>query len=277
MELDPVIDRLFTVPPTQFVKARDACVAEARRAGQRELAATVKGLRRPTSSAWATNLLAHQRQAQLEQLLDLGATMRAAQTNPDATQLRGLSQQGRELVGALITEAKHLASDLGQPLTAVATQEVEATLNAALADADAADELKAGRLVLPLSYTGLGITISEDTGQTRPLSPRAAGQLPAQNVPGREDQHQKRRVTPEAQSALAAAESHVAELERRTHEAIVEHVRCHERVADIERQLEDARSAEERAERALREAQQAQATAEAELATLRREVRRARS
>ena len=56
--------------PSEFTSRRDALAAEARRAGDRALAAEVKKLRRPTTGAWLANLLVRQRRDEVAQLLD---------------------------------------------------------------------------------------------------------------------------------------------------------------------------------------------------------------
>ena len=48
---------LYALAPGDFTGERDRLVREARDAGDRELAATLKGLRRPVLAAWAVNLL----------------------------------------------------------------------------------------------------------------------------------------------------------------------------------------------------------------------------
>ncbi len=58
VDLDTVGTELYGLRPTEFTAARDAQAAAARRGGDRELAAAIKKLRRPTPAAWLVNLLA---------------------------------------------------------------------------------------------------------------------------------------------------------------------------------------------------------------------------
>jgi hypothetical protein len=78
-ELESIADELYGLPPAKFTAARDSHAAAARRSGDRELAAAIKGLKRPTSSAWLVNLLVRRQRQQVEELLDLGTAMRQAQ------------------------------------------------------------------------------------------------------------------------------------------------------------------------------------------------------
>ncbi|MDP8988077.1 MAG: hypothetical protein M3N11_06985, partial [Actinomycetota bacterium] len=52
------LDQLYELEPRHFVAARDRLVRELRAAGERQAAAAVKGLRRPTVVAWALNQVA---------------------------------------------------------------------------------------------------------------------------------------------------------------------------------------------------------------------------
>ena len=59
MDLDTVADELYRLDPGDFVEVRKARVAQARKAGDRELANAIGQLRKPTVVAWTVNLLAH--------------------------------------------------------------------------------------------------------------------------------------------------------------------------------------------------------------------------
>ncbi|WP_149038293.1 hypothetical protein [Kitasatospora sp. MBT63] len=67
-----VEDELYALPVSEFTAARDGAAARARRDGDRELAARLRKLRRPTASAHAVNLLARNHRSELADLLDLG-------------------------------------------------------------------------------------------------------------------------------------------------------------------------------------------------------------
>jgi hypothetical protein len=149
-ELDDVADRLYALAPEDFTAARDA---EARRAGSRQLRAQVMALRRPTVSAWVVDRLAREQPDLFRQLLDLGPAMAVAQREGQGQALRALGHQRRELVAAVTATAVDLA---GRDLTPQVRTEVEQTLEAALADPAAADAVRSGRLVRPLSYAGFG-------------------------------------------------------------------------------------------------------------------------
>src|SRR5580704_17627498 len=116
VDLDSIAGKLYGVSPESFVSARSAEVRAARSAGDRQLAAAVAQLRRPTVGAWLANQLARECKDELEALLDLGLSMRHAQEAGDGPELRLLTRQRRQMVAALVSEAKRLARTRDQPL-----------------------------------------------------------------------------------------------------------------------------------------------------------------
>jgi hypothetical protein len=234
MDLDAAADELYGLEPSAFVDRRSALAAEARAGGDRSLAQSIGRLRKPSVSAWLTNQLARDSSESLHRLLDLGDALRKAQERLAGDELRRLAQQGRSSVDGLVDEAAALAQRAGQKPSASTLAEVEATLQAALADPAVGDEVRAGHLTAPLAHTGFG-----------PL-PTAAGPSPSAAA------------TPARTRASAAAEQAEARLEERRRE----HVRARERhesadkkVRTIEAELRAARAEATAAERALREAE----------------------
>ncbi|MET9515600.1 hypothetical protein [Streptomyces sp. NPDC002994] len=151
MDLESITDELYGLAPADFTAARNERAAAARAAGDRELAARIQALRRPTLSAWAGNLLVRRQPEQVQPLLSLGEGMRRAHRDLDGEQLRELGRRQHDLVGALGRQAKQLAADAGHPVSEDVQHEVERTLHAVLADPEAAQEWAAGRLTKPLS------------------------------------------------------------------------------------------------------------------------------
>jgi len=156
-DLASAAEELYALSPGDFTAARDERVAQARTSGNRDLARAIGALRRPTVSAWLVNQLVRESGDQVGELLALGESLRQAQQDLAGEQVRELSVQRRRLVAALVAEAKRLAERDGRAVGLQVEREVEATLQAALADADAAAAVRAGCLASPLSYAGLGI------------------------------------------------------------------------------------------------------------------------
>jgi DNA repair exonuclease SbcCD ATPase subunit len=154
--VESVAEDLYALPQAEFTAARDARSAAAKRDGDRVLADAIKKLARPTTAAWLANLLVRERTQQVEELLELGEAMREAQADLAADQMRQLATQRRQIVSALGREAAKLASDQGQRVSRSIREEMEGTLEAALADPAAGEALRSGRLTTSLRYTGLG-------------------------------------------------------------------------------------------------------------------------
>lgn len=121
-----------------------------------ELAAAIKALRRPTASASLANLLVRRHREQVDKLTELGSAMRQAQAELAVGDLRRLSQQRQPVISALEAEVRRLATEQGHDVSAVTAEELRATLEAAIADPDAAEALSSGRLVGALRYSGFG-------------------------------------------------------------------------------------------------------------------------
>ncbi|HKT04786.1 MAG TPA: hypothetical protein VJT31_35175, partial [Rugosimonospora sp.] len=86
--MEQIGDRLYALPPEQFIPARNEAVATARKAGDRATAEAVGALRKPTVAAWLVNLLALRRPDLLDELFALGEGLRQAQHELRGEQLR---------------------------------------------------------------------------------------------------------------------------------------------------------------------------------------------
>lgn len=147
MDLDGVADELYGLPLERFVATRTDREREARAAGDRELAARIRQLGKPTTAGWLTNQLVRARREEIGPLLELGSALRAASATLDGAVLRDLDRQQHRLVQVLVQEARRLAGAAERAVSEDTARAVEATLHAALADETAADQVAAGRLV----------------------------------------------------------------------------------------------------------------------------------
>jgi hypothetical protein len=156
MELERATQELYRVEPAQFTATRDSMATEARQAGETDLASSLKKLRKPSVAAWLANLLVLEQSGDVERLVALGAELRAPKRKLDGEQIRRVSKEKGDAVTKLVRDARSLASRRGQSVSAAASQELEATLDAAFADPTAAESLLQGRLSTGLHYSGLG-------------------------------------------------------------------------------------------------------------------------
>jgi DNA repair exonuclease SbcCD ATPase subunit len=290
VDLPEVAADLYALAPDQFVGARDARAAEARKAGDRALAADIKKLRRPTAGAWLVNLLVRERRADIDQLLTLGTALRDAQAQLDADELRRLSQQRHQLVSTLVKEAVTIGRDRGQVPGDAAQREAEATLEAALADPAAAAALASGRLTVALHYSGFGSVDVTDAvaapaavaPDDRPAPPPRASGRAATTKAAPADRRRERRDAAEqelriAEAAIGDAERSLDEHRRAAAEAAATRDELAAEIAGLERGLDERRSDHEQAERAARAAESERASAERAADAARDRARRARA
>jgi hypothetical protein len=156
LSLAEVQDELYSLAPGEFIAVRDERARQAREAGQRDLAAEIKKLGRPTASAWLVNQLTRDRPEQMSRLFEVGEELHEAQRTLAGDRLRELSADRRRAVAELLPEASKLAAHARQSASATVLGEVKATLEAALADPEARAAVRSGRLTKALMYAGLG-------------------------------------------------------------------------------------------------------------------------
>ena len=251
-------DELYALPPEEFTAARDAA-AKAAKVGDPDRAKELKALRKPTVSAWLVNLLAAHEADLLEQLLELGPALAEAQALGHGDELRGLGAQRRALVDAVTARAVALG---GRTVTSAVREEVSATLETALADAGAADAVRSGRLVRPLSYAGFGgVDLDGAVAVARP-------QPAAKAVPDGE-------AVAAAEAAALEAAGHLDDAVRECERRAAEHEAAEQQRADAEQAVERARQALADAETAATGARQREQQAAAAAEAAQQRVRQA--
>lgn len=267
MDLESIAEELYTLHPTRFTGVRTAHVDEALAAGEAALAAQIAALKRPTLSAWASNLLVRSEPKLIARLLRLGEGLRQAHQKPSRTQLGRLSRRQHTLVDALSQQARSLTARAGHPIGQAAQRKVEQTLQAALADPVAAEKWASGRLVKslapPVDFPAATAAIDEtSTGQAAaPRRARAAKPSPKPERPDADAVRGQRR-TGEASRKPAQVQREAEEAEQRARKRRAEHDQVR---VEVERTEEALRELEERATEL---AQQLHATVE-----LRRRIR----
>ncbi|MGA8679033.1 MAG: hypothetical protein WB592_01035 [Acidimicrobiales bacterium] len=274
-DFDHIVEELYGLPPAEFTSKRDAYASQARRSGEQGLAASIKSLKRPTTSAWLANRLVRERRQKVVSLIELGAALRQAQASLAGGELRRLSQQRRQVVSDLAKAARQLAIDLGQQVSAATDAELETTLEVALADPSAGDTLLSGRLTAALKPSVLGsLDVTREgappgrvggdtTSDTRRRHRGGAlGGEPQDSPPSRRHLEAAERTEREAADAASAAKAEVDEHARREGAALNEQQRLRQAVHEAAVQLEALRALEAEAAREMREARRDRAAAE---------------
>ena len=214
MDLDDIADELYGVPPEEFIALRTVRRDDARTAGDRVLAKQIGSLPKPSSAAWACNLLVRAHREEIEGLVELGDLLREAQENLAGDELRALNQQRGRLLTALTRQAGALAREHDHPVSTSVAGQIEETLRAAMSDPEAGQALLSGRLTSAMSYNGMGTTISKpDLRLIRSPEPAA----PAKPTPAprgsREPDAEERRRAREEEARRAAEERRRRELD----------------------------------------------------------------
>jgi hypothetical protein len=289
---DPLLeiaDDLYALPLADFTPARDALVKEHK--ADKALAASIKGLRKSSLAAWVVNLLVRRDPDQVDQVLAVGEALRDAQDNLDATQLREFTKQRRQLTASVTTAARRHARAEGVKTTDSVADQIEATLTAAMLEADAARAVRSGLLVTALSATGLGdldlsgaVALPEALGFSatpRPIAPPGPAERPQLHVVPDPDAAKKVRAAAEERVADAKVVLGEVEKEQRAARRKVEKLQA--RTLQVQAEIDELRSkvaaledSLEQVDEDLGEAEAAQAEAEEAVEEARAEVEAAK-
>ncbi|WP_051423087.1 hypothetical protein [Arthrobacter sp. MA-N2] len=252
MDLAATAVELYTLVPSAFTASRTARAKEAKSAGDAELAKQIAQLPKPSTAAWAVNMLVRHGTREFASVLELGASLGRAQEQQDHDRLRTLGQQRPRVLAAAVEQARAVAEGLGVKVSGAAAIEVEATLRAAMTDPGAAAALRSGRLVRSLSTNGLepvdlagavavpgaltvAVTSTEEPDDGAPQRERAAAQRE------REKAHaalvDAERQADDAEMDLAQAEREKTEAVRRGEQLAVEVKATKDKLAALQQEL----------------------------------------
>ncbi len=269
-DLANIAAELYAKPLDEFTAARNQ---QAKAISDKDLAAQVKALRKPSASAWVLNMMSVHRGSQLSEALALGEAMREAQENLDRSELKKLGQQRQQLISALVKDGTALAKELGHPASASVATEVEQTLRAAMADAGAAGAVQTSRLVRALEATGWEAVDLEGAvggpfdagsgagnGATSGDSAENDDDDPADDARAELEDAEER--AGEARAALARAQERVEQLNRDREELVNRVKELRKRIRTLEQDIDavdddadDATRDRSEAERAAKEAE----------------------
>ena len=162
-EVERAVDALYAGEPGEFIAGRDRLAVALRRAGRRDDARQVSGLRRPTLAAWAVDHLALRAPDRIDALVSAGERLRRAHeavvSGGDPRLVHRAAEERRTLIAALADEAVEVLARRGGGNPDAHREEIEATLEAASTNADVAALTRRGRLVTtvprPAGFAGL--------------------------------------------------------------------------------------------------------------------------
>ena len=280
VDLTGVADELYALRPEHFVARRDALAKEAKDGGDKDLAAAVKKLAKPTTAAWVVNMLARHEPDQVQQVLDLGASLREAQESMAGEQLRELGRQRRQLTAAVTRQARSLAAELGEKVGESVATQVEETLHAAMVDEGAAAAVRTGMLVRPLAVTGTeagdvagSVAVPETLGAdvVRRTPPPARSKKPELTVvedDSRAIEEAEARVT-EAKAAADDAERRLDKARRKVQKREAKALQLQAELDELRRRVAEVEERLEVNEEQLAEAEEARDEREVQLESAR--------
>ena len=159
----PVTDSrsLYGLPLERFVAERAALQKELRASGDRERAAQVSKLRKPSVAAWAVNQLVRTQRRAVAELFDAGHQLQRAQSEllegrGDGHSLREAAERERVALERLSDVARGLLTAQGHGLSAAMLERVRDTLHAAALDEEARAQVADGCLEHDLRHVGIG-------------------------------------------------------------------------------------------------------------------------
>ncbi len=270
-DLLAIADELYALPLGEFTPARDARAKELKGT---DLAAPVKALRKPSTAAWVVNLLVRREAGQVDQVLEVGEALREAQAGMSGEELRALTRQRRQLTAAVTQQARSLARDEGVKVTAAVSDQVEATLTAAILEEACGKAVRSGLLVAALAATGVdetdvaaAVAVPEALGFQASARTAAEPSPPDLTVVPDPDRDEKARTA--AQEALDEAEGAVTEAQAAVDEAAgdVEQLRARQleleaKIDELKRQIADLESTYDDVDDELGEAEDARTEAQ---------------
>ncbi|MBY6349039.1 hypothetical protein [Rhodococcoides corynebacterioides] len=244
MTLDDVADELYGLDPADFVRVRTERQKQARADGDKALAKEIGALRKPTTVGWVLNVLVRDAEDEVGDLFDLGEALREAQQHLSGATLRTLTKQRQRAVRALAARAGEIAADRGHEVGDDVTREVASSLGAALADPAVADEVRAGRLLGAVEYSGFGPLglvavpdapeVPDDAAADEAAEDKAAEDKAAEEKEREESRRHAEAELDDARAALSDAESTLAEVTDRRDDARAEVERLRAALAQAE-------------------------------------------
>jgi len=230
--VDPV-QRLYAVPLEDFVAERKQVAKELRAAGEKDRAAELAKLPKPTPPAWALNALARERPDVIAAWADVADALRAASADPGPG-LRDAMAAHRDATNQLVQLVRAEVKPGGRPLSEPMIDRVRALLQEATIDAERAARLRDARVVEGDAGDG---------AEPAPAKPRAK-----RSSTPEEDEEAVRRAQEQAERE---AEARREELRRSAGEAAERAGRLREEAADRAHAAAEAAERLEEAKRVL--------------------------
>jgi hypothetical protein len=283
-DIETAVDRLHAVPLEDFVAERKRLAKELRAAGDRDSAAELVKLPKPSAPAWALNHVAREEPAVVGEWLDAAEALRDASSHAG----RGGGGALREAIGAhrdatrrVLGTVREQARPNGRELSEPMLDRVRELLQAATADPARAELLRAGRVFegdddepapLPEPAAGERGTKARGAGVSKAGASKAsaskAGDRASKARAAEERAEREAEARAELERLVAGAEERLEELRAAADERADAAEQASERLEEARRTLHRSESEAAAARQAAEEAAEAAEQAERELRKL---------
>jgi len=154
------IDRLYALPLEEFTSERDELAKRLRKDGDRDAAAAVKALKKPSVAAWAVNQVRRDRPDDVRRLVEVTEELHRVYAGISSAGARErlveAADMQRDLIRDLVRCARQLLEAGGHPASETTLTKVADTLRAAALDEGLRELVARGRVVKEQQAAGLG-------------------------------------------------------------------------------------------------------------------------
>ena len=215
-EDDEEVDRLYELPLSEFVAARNALAKSVRAGGDKEAAAAIAALRKPSVTAWALNQVARKHPEEIDVLVHAVEALRTASAGAvsgrGSAPMREARDSERDAIRRLVERARSVLESGGHAASEAQLLRIGDALRAAAGSEAGREALRAGRLA------------EEPVAEFDDLSTMLGSSLEAVPPPSAEEREADERAALEAEAvrlaaAAASAEKEAARLERKAEAA----------------------------------------------------------
>jgi hypothetical protein len=260
---------LYGLPLERFVPERTVLARTLRDEGQREEAAKISKLPKPSIAAWAVNQLVRTQHRAVADLFDAGDALEKAQADllagrSDGEALRQAAERERAALEALMERARGLLSSEGHELSQATLGRVADTLHAAAVEEEVRAQVSKGCLEKELRHAGLGgagaalgaaATAQSKRGAARQSASGTETQRPRQAADtGRQRARRletARKAESEARRSVRRAERELKQAQERRDRAAAALTEAEDELEAALRQAEEAEREHQRARREL--------------------------
>lgn len=212
VKLNDDVDELFKLPLSEFTGARNTLAARLKQSGRADDANLVKGLAKPSISAWTVNQLYWNHRAAFDRLLAAGQRFHKAQTSSLAgkvADMKGSLEARRDALMHLSDLATSLLSEAGHNPSPETIRRITTTLEAISALASLSDGPTLGRLTQDVDPPGFESLASFVVGagamKAQPSRITPSPKLTAVPTKSQQQAAEERRLEQDRQLRRAAA------------------------------------------------------------------------